>query len=49
LKTGFAGKEPGFIPAEELMQNQDGVIPVKAVRLMASPAQALEMRSHEFH
>jgi error-prone DNA polymerase len=38
-----------FILAEGLLQNQDGVIHVKAVRLMALPAQALEMRSHDFH
>ncbi len=38
-----------FILAEGLLQNQDGVIHVKAARLMALPAQALAMRSHDFH
>jgi error-prone DNA polymerase len=38
-----------FILAEGLLQNQDGVIHVKAVRLMALPAQALAMSSHDFH
>jgi error-prone DNA polymerase len=38
-----------FILAEGLLQNQDGVIHVKAMRVMALPAQALEMRSHDFH
>jgi error-prone DNA polymerase len=38
-----------FILAEGLLQNQDGVIHVKAARLMALPAQALDMRSRDFH
>jgi len=38
-----------FILAEGLLQNQDGVIHVKAARLMALPAQALAMSSHDFH
>ncbi len=38
-----------FMLAEGLLQNQDGVIHVKATRVMALPAHALEMRSHDFH
>ena len=38
-----------FLMAEGLLQNQDGVIHVKALRLMALSASALELRSHDFH
>jgi error-prone DNA polymerase len=38
-----------FILAEGPLQNQDGVIHVKAVRVAALPAQALELSSHDFH
>jgi error-prone DNA polymerase len=38
-----------FILAEGPLQNQDGVIHVKAVRLHSLSDQALEVRSHDFH
>jgi error-prone DNA polymerase len=38
-----------FILAEGPLQNQDGVIHVKAVRLRALSEQNIEMRSHDFH
>lgn len=37
-----------FILAEGLLQNQDGVIHVKATRLQTLSALALEVRSHDF-
>jgi error-prone DNA polymerase len=38
-----------FILAEGLLQNQDGVIHVKALRLHALSDQTLEVSSHDFH
>ena len=38
-----------FIIAEGLLQNQDGVIHVKATRLLNLSSMALEVRSHDFH
>jgi error-prone DNA polymerase len=38
-----------FLLAEGTLQNQDGVIHVKAVRVRALSDHALEMRSHDFH
>src|SRR5271170_6578739 len=38
-----------FLMAEGPLQNQDGVIHVKALRLMALSDSALELRSHDFH
>jgi error-prone DNA polymerase len=38
-----------FLMAEGPLQNQDGVIHVKAMRLMALSDHALELRSHDFH
>lgn len=38
-----------FLLVEGLLQNQDGVIHVKASRLLALPARALELTSHDFH
>ena len=38
-----------FIVVEGLLQNQDGVIHVKAVRLRSLFDQTLEVRSHDFH
>ena len=38
-----------FLLAEGPLQNQDGVIHVKATRLMALSDSALELRSHDFH
>ena len=38
-----------FILAEGPLQNQDGVIHVKALRLHALSDQTLEVRSHDFH
>jgi len=38
-----------FLMAEGSLQNQDGVIHVKAVRLLALSDSALELRSHDFH
>jgi error-prone DNA polymerase len=42
--TGFK-----FLLAEGPLQNQDGVIHVKAMRVSALPHRALEVRSHDFH
>jgi error-prone DNA polymerase len=38
-----------FILAEGLLQNQDGVIHVKATHLQSLSDQTLEIRSHDFH
>ena len=38
-----------FILAEGPLQNQDGVIHVKASRLLPLSDQTLEVRSHDFH
>ena len=38
-----------FILAEGPLQNQDGVIHVKAMRLQSLADQTLEVRSHDFH
>jgi error-prone DNA polymerase len=38
-----------FLLVEGPLQNQDGVIHVKAVRLEALSALALEVQSHDFH
>jgi error-prone DNA polymerase len=38
-----------FLMVEGPLQNQDGVIHVKAVHLKALSDKALEMRSHDFH
>ena len=38
-----------FIRAEGALQNQDGVIHVKAARLIALSEEGLEVRSHDFH
>jgi error-prone DNA polymerase len=38
-----------FLMAEGPLQNQDGVIHVKALHLMALSDSALELRSHDFH
>jgi error-prone DNA polymerase len=38
-----------FILAEGPLQNQDGVIHVKALRLYSLFDQVLEVRSHDFH
>jgi error-prone DNA polymerase len=38
-----------FLLAEGVLQNQDGVIHVKATRLRALVDNAIEMRSHDFH
>lgn len=38
-----------FIRAEGSLQKQEGVIHVKAVRLIALPEEGLEVRSHDFH
>jgi len=38
-----------FLLAEGLLQNQDGVIHVKAQRLSTLGDGAMEMRSHDFH
>jgi error-prone DNA polymerase len=38
-----------FILAEGSLQNQDGVIHVKASRLLSLSGQTLEVRSHDFH
>jgi error-prone DNA polymerase len=37
-----------FLLVEGVLQNQDGVIYVKAMRLAALVDSALEMRSHDF-
>jgi error-prone DNA polymerase len=38
-----------FLMAEGLLQNQDGVVHVKAIRLVALSDSALELSSHDFH
>jgi error-prone DNA polymerase len=38
-----------FILVEGALQNQDGVIHIKAARLIALSGKALELRSHDFH
>jgi error-prone DNA polymerase len=38
-----------FLAVEGLLQNQDGVIHVKAMRLRELSDKALELRSHDFH
>jgi error-prone DNA polymerase len=38
-----------FILAEGVLQNQDGVIHVKATRLQTLSDHALEVSSHDFH
>jgi error-prone DNA polymerase len=38
-----------FLTVEGILQNQDGVIHVKAVRLAELAASTLELRSHDFH
>jgi error-prone DNA polymerase len=38
-----------FLLVEGLLQNQDGVIHVKAKRLQTLGDGAMEMRSHDFH
>jgi error-prone DNA polymerase len=38
-----------FICAEGPLQNQEGVIHVKAIRLTALSEEGLEVRSHDFH
>ncbi len=38
-----------FIRAEGPLQNQEGVIHVKAIRLVALSEEGLEVRSHDFH
>jgi error-prone DNA polymerase len=38
-----------FLLVEGKLQNQDGVIHVKATRLLALSDNALELRSHDFH
>jgi len=38
-----------FILPEGPLQNQDGVIHVKATRLLSLSDQTLEVRSHDFH
>jgi error-prone DNA polymerase len=38
-----------FLLAEGVLQNQDGVIHVKATRLQCLTDNALELRSHDFH
>jgi error-prone DNA polymerase len=38
-----------FLLVEGSLQNQDGVIHVKALRLKSLSDQALEMHSHDFH
>jgi error-prone DNA polymerase len=38
-----------FLLAEGVLQNQDGVIHVKATRLTALVDSAMELRSHDFH
>jgi error-prone DNA polymerase len=38
-----------FLLAEGILQNQDGVIHVKATRLTALVESAMELRSHDFH
>jgi len=38
-----------FLLAEGILQNQDGVIHIKATRLTALVDSAMELRSHDFH
>jgi error-prone DNA polymerase len=38
-----------FLLVEGQLQNQDGVVHVKAKRLRALSTKALELRSHDFH
>ena len=38
-----------FLLAEGVLQNQDGVIHIKATRLIALTDSAMELRSHDFH
>jgi error-prone DNA polymerase len=38
-----------FILVEGALQNQDGVIHIKAARLKTLTGDALELRSHDFH
>ena len=38
-----------FLLAEGVLQNQDGVIHIKATRLIALFDSAMELRSHDFH
>ena len=38
-----------FLSVEGLLQNRDGVVHVKAMRLRELSAKALDMRSHDFH
>jgi error-prone DNA polymerase len=38
-----------FLLVEGVLQNQDGVIHVKAIRLQSLSDQMLEIRSHDFH
>ena len=38
-----------FLLVEGLLQNQDGVIHVKASRLLALSSSGLDLRSHDFH
>jgi error-prone DNA polymerase len=38
-----------FLLAEGILQNQDGVIHVKATRLTSLVDSAMELRSHDFH
>jgi error-prone DNA polymerase len=38
-----------FLLVEGILQNQDGVIHVKATRLTTLVDGAMEMRSHDFH
>jgi len=38
-----------FLLAEGILQDQDGVIHVKATRLTALVDRAMELRSHDFH
>lgn len=38
-----------FLLVEGPLQNQDGIIHIKATRLMAFSSGSLELRSHDFH
>ncbi len=38
-----------FLLVEGILQNQDGVIHIKAARLTALVDSAMELRSHDFH
>jgi DNA polymerase III alpha subunit len=38
-----------FLLAEGILQNQDGVIHIKATKLTALVDSAMELRSHDFH